>query len=245
MQIAAFLLALLLAQPAGAQTCRVQCPDGSSVVADCDTDTDPCGGSSGISSNSDAPSADDGATGRAQEAVDAEAVRFAKEQSEAERRSNDAFNRDRDRSLNSLKGTGSGSSLKGVGSSDEGLKGLAEEARHEDLREAPAGAGTTKPKRKVRPTPTTKPWPHPRLHPVANPLRKDPLSGDSVGFLAKYANWAEANACTGTAALDGGKVVCCPKGFPYYCDGRCYKAAAFSDMRIPCDSALLTTQQKR
>ncbi len=156
MQIAAALSCLfLLAGAANAQTCRVNCPDGSSFVVDCDTNNDPCGSAGGESKDPYVPS-DDGAARRAAEQAAIEAERSERErqrqQLESEKRAHkDAFDRAHDNSLGSLKGSGG---------NEDGLRGLAEEARHEDLRDAgPTGTGSTpaKPKRKVKPTPAPRP----------------------------------------------------------------------------------------
>ena len=125
-------------QAALAQTCRVYCPDGSSVVQDCNSSSDPCGssGGSGGSGGSGNSGYDYGAAQRAQEAEaaaaaerqrQAEADRIERERQAEEKRQKDAaFIRDRDSASSSLKGsTGSAmGQLKGLaGADDSGLKG--------------------------------------------------------------------------------------------------------------------------
>lgn len=138
--IPSVLVCVLLTLPSigSAQTCRVYCPDGSSVVQDCNSNSDPCSSSSGSSNSS--PSYDYGAARRAQEAEAAaaerqrqtEAERIERERLAEEKRQKDAaFIRDRDAAANTLKGsTGTNTSqLKGISGTDNyGLKGSGTDA---------------------------------------------------------------------------------------------------------------------
>lgn len=83
-----------------------------------------------------------------------------------------------------------------------------------------------------------------RLKPAPNPLKKPEKTGDSVGVTALFDTWEEASACDGLSARTGsGRIACCQEGYPYFCNGKCYKEAALDDMRIPCASALMTSRQ--
>lgn len=88
-----------------------------------------------------------------------------------------------------------------------------------------------------------KPFPHLHLKPVDDPLHKTPLAGDAVPIQHHFNTWEEAKGFDGLTALDNssGKIVGCPKGFPYVCSGQCYREAALNDFRIPCDSTLRTS----
>lgn len=129
---------LMLPSTGSAQTCRVHCPDGSSVVQSCDDNSDPCGG--GPSGGYNPPSYDYDAARRAQEAEaaaeaerqrQAEADRIERERLAEEKRQKDAeFIRNRDATASTLKGSigttvsPNDGGLKGSNTIDTGLKEL-------------------------------------------------------------------------------------------------------------------------
>lgn len=143
-------------QAALAQTCRVYCPDGSSVIQSCSSNSDPCS-SSGRSGGYNSPSRDYEAERRAQEAAavaerqrQAEAERIERERIAEEKRKNDEFIRNRDATSKTLKGSSGDamSQLKGLAGTDNyGLKGSG-------IKEGSAQKSTDR-KARLKPAPHT------------------------------------------------------------------------------------------
>lgn len=131
--VSSVALAILWSGPVVAQSCRVQCGGGVSVMAPCNTRTDPCPQPASRPSSPtpggggyQAPSYDYEAARRAQEAAaeaerqrQAEADRIERERLAEEKRKNDEFIRNRDATARTLRG--------GIGTTaspnDGGLRG--------------------------------------------------------------------------------------------------------------------------
>lgn len=138
--VSSVALAMLWSGPVAAQQCRVQCGGGVSVLAPCNTRTDPCPRPSSPAPGGggyQAPSYDYEAARRAQEAAaaaerqrQAEAERIERERLAEEKRKNDEFIRNRDATARTLRG-GIGTSaspndggLRGSSTVDTGLREL-------------------------------------------------------------------------------------------------------------------------
>lgn len=157
--VSSVALAMLWSGPVAAQQCRWQCGGGVSVLAPCNSRSDPCPppaprtSSPSSGGGYQAPSYDYEAARRAQEAAaaaerqrQAEAERIERERLAEEKRKNDEFIRNRDATVNTLKGSSGGamSQLKGLAGTDSsGLRGSGFDTGSQ-LKSAPAAVVDTR-----------------------------------------------------------------------------------------------------